>query len=1813
MSAADCRSRNKWFVLASLFLLVNAWGVWRLSGRREVFRVSFHPGEGGTIAASEPLRWTFPAAMVEPGEIGAAPEEAPLTLRPPTPGRFVWTARDALSFAPEAPWRAGTAFVARWSPAFRAPGGAPPEPRSFVFGTAALEWSGAAQEALSPDRRATLRLDFNAPVSAGALRATLRIETSDGRPVAFEVSGGLDTARPLVTTEPVATDRIALRLPRGFAGTGGPLGLADDRAVALDLQAAVALLRLEPVSESFEPNFVRVSFTQPIDLETASAFVEIEPAVPFAVAADWHWWHGSTLRIAGGFESGRGYRITFRKGLKSTAGDALAADVSRQVFMPDRPPALAFRTAGRYLSPGGPMVVPVTAVNLRAFRVSAERVYENNVVALALRRPGRAGGGYWNRDVADLVAPPVARTFTVEASSNAPADTPVSLRDLVGDAPSGAYRLRVDADGAGAAEHLVVVTDTALLVHRSPRGLLVRALSIRTLDPVAGADVRAWSRANQELGRATTDDQGLARLALDPGDPAAAPCVVTARAGGDFAYLALDGARVARPGEDTGRDYLAEGCEAFVYTDRGVYRPGETARARAILRGPDREAPAPFPVEWRVVAPDGRVRERRAAMPGDAGACETEIALGAEDASGVYRFALGTPGSSSELGSAAVLVEDFAPPRMKLTVEAGAGRRRAGEPLEMTVRADWLFGAPAAGCPAEGRVDFVPADFAPPDWEGFVFRDAEKTFAPTRRALGEAATDASGRAAFAARADPAWRPPSALRAVLGATVREPGGRAISATAACDVDVYPFYVGLRGPGEGAAPVGEPVALDVAAVRPDGSPETGARSLAVALRRVEWTTVLRKSGDGRYEWRSERRLAPAAETRVPLEGGRGRLDVTPDAAGDYVVVARDAETGASASVPVRVSSPDQRWTAWSMEQPDRARIVPDRARYRPGDEATLVIQSPFAGRALVAIESDRVLETRSFEMTANTAEIRLPVRADYAPNVWATVTVVRPVAPGEVRASHRAVGTACLALDLPEHRLDVRLAAPEAMRPGDEAEVEIVTAGADGAPAPAEVALAAVDEAVCRLTGFETPDPVAFFCGPRRLGVEQFDVYDDLMPDVAPAAAGRPASPGGGDDAGAAAISLKGLLSPVPSRRFRPVALWVAARTGADGRARVPLRVPEFAGELRLMAVAVDRARAGSARASAKVRRPLTALASAPRFLAPGDSCRVTVQVFNETGADGEASVVIRGRGPVEVDPASALTAPVPAGRSAIVAAALRAADRPGEAAVIVETSLGAERVTETIELPVRPAAPRTAIHGSGSVAPGGRAPIDLPAGWMPGTEAARISASGLPSVTLAGGQHELLHYPYGCIEQTVSAALPLLFLPDLAAPGTVGPEEARHFAGNALLRVLSMQTADGSFAAWPGGRDGDPWSTLYALQFLTEARAAGLDVPGERWAAALDAAREILASSVASADDTTSRAWRDDMAARAWACLELARGGRADHGWMTRLIELGDAIDPSARTRLAAALLAAGRRREAVERLPVAVAAAAAPTDRRLDGPLDSPARNDALLLSLLVDVEPGHPAVPGLVRRIEDARVRGSWLTTQENAACLLALGKYARWAAANAKPFRASLAWGGRAATVTPEGPARLEAAAPVPDRADLSNEGPGTVYYAWTAEGVPAAGARPEGDWRLAARRRLLDAEGRPVDAARLRPGQLVVVEWTLDAGAERLDNVVVEDLLPAGLEVESPNLRTSRAIAWVQTRSDLPLRHVEARDDRVLGFPAAFTGTARHYYAARAVTEGRFAWPALQASAMYAPDILSRHGGATIEIRAAAEAAP
>lgn len=97
------------------------------------------------------------------------------------------------------------------------------------------------------------------------------------------------------------------------------------------------------------------------------------------------------------------------------------------------------------------------------------------------------------------------------------------------------------------------------------------------------------------------------------------------------------------------------------------------------------------------------------------------------------------------------------------------------------------------------------------------------------------------------------------------------------------------------------------------------------------------------------------------------------------------------------------------------------------------------------------------------------------------------------------------------------------------------------------------------------------------------------------------------------------------------------------------------------------------------------------------------------------------------------------------------------------------------------------------------------------------------------------------------------------------------------------------------------------------------------------------------------------------------------------------------------------------------------------------------------------------------------------------------------------------------------------------MPDRADLSNEGPGTVYYAWTAEGVPAAGARPEGDWRLAARRRLLDAEGRPVDAARLRPGQLVVVEWTLDAGAERLDNVVVEDLLPAGLEVESPNLRT------------------------------------------------------------------------------------
>ncbi len=1638
------------------------------------------------------------------------------------------------------------------------------------------------------NREATLRVQFNAEPDRAAVARHLFLSEEGDPELSYRVMAQVPSNGVFIRTETVANDTFAWRLAEGLASLDARVGPTRAQAGRSRVSAAFRFREATVETPSFGDPRVRMMLNMVPDPASLAGRITVEPPVRFT-AAPVEGWRGSGLELAGDFRPGARYTIALAAGLTSVGGTPLREAVTNRVFIPERPAGLQLGSQGRYLAPHGTLQVPVQTINVGAFTVALSRVYANNLVQFALRETGNVQ--VWGSAEDWLTGDRVVRTNRVAERRNESVRTLVPLAGFAADRPRGAYWLEVDGGQAGSERQLVVVTDLGLAVRRGTDGLWAWVNSLGAAQPVSGVVVAAYARNNQLVGRAVTDERGLAFVPTRPEQDA---WLVTAEGGGDLTYLDLDSARVEQGEGLTGRPYLEEGgVEASLFTDRGVYRPGERMFVQALVRDRSLDAPAPCPVRFRLRKPDGRVVRDVPAMLDRLGAARIETVFDEVLPAGRYTIELTPPGSETVLGEAVVSMESFVPPQVRAALEMSEQRAAAGEVVSFAVSAAHLFGRPAAGLRARGAVTFKAEPFRPAGWAGWVFGDEEKSFASVYRPLGSEVLDEEGRAFFTAETAEAWRPPAAVRVVAEAVVTEASGRSVSAYGSAVLDAYPFYVGLRlADGGGGVRAGETQRVEVVELAPAGAPVAEAKALHVSLYSAQWTHALRKNSGGRYVWTSQRNLTLVREDTLAAGGAVAAWPFAVDQAGDYVLIARDPSSGVSSSLRFWAGEPGQGWTAWSRERPDRVELALDRTVYQPGDTARLLVKAPFAGRGLLTIASDRVLEQRVVELAANTAVLDVKVDAAFAPNVYCTFTLIRPAVAEEVWTAHRAVGAVALAVEPPGRRLAVEIASPGTNRPAGPLEAVVRVRDEAGAPAQGEVVVFAVDEAICMLTALATPDPLADFLARRALGVESFDLYSALMPVVDEVAEGVARI--GGDEAS----GLRRRLNPIKARRFKPLALWRAGLAlDTNGEARAVFDLPEFSGEVRLMAVAWNGRQAGSAARAVKVRRELVVQPSLPRFLAPGDRAEAVLELFNEAALPLEVRAQVTCGGPLRAE-AAPETFTLAAGASRRVAVPLVAGPQPGTAVCVVEVAAGGETYRESIELAVRPAAGLASRSTFRRVASGTTEVVDAPVEWLPGTGATTLRIAGAPLLRYAAALAYARQYPYGCLEQTVSGLMPLLHLGELA--GAEGSGAWQDELRSGLWRVLAMQRPEGGFALWPFETVVDEQASLYAVHFLAEARAAGIDVPQGVWESALGWVRARLARPLPAASGQDDVVWSRDAQARAYACHVLALAGRPDAGWNARLREEAAELPFAAKVHTAAALLLAGTPREAVALLDGLGLPGEGP--REIEGFFNSRARDAALLLSAWLDADPGHAAVPQLIALLDGLQVNGRWASTQDNGMALLALGKHAARTppAARAYTGRATLG-DGPAASFADGLPFRAAATGAVP--CTIRNDGPGVCYVSVQHAGVPLAPPE-EGDHGLKIRRTFHALDGAEVDPGVFAQGDMVIVALAIDPEGRPLANLVVEELLPAGWEIENPALATAQQVPWIQEKTEW-CRHREARDDRLLLFTGRVDGPVRYYYAARAVTPGRFTYPAASVSCMYAESIRSTHGARTVEV--------
>ena len=1884
------------------------------------------PDDKAEVRGRPTFWWTF-NLDVAPGKPSDPP---PGTVSPAVAGMWVWDTQRTLAFTPDAPLPKATALTVTLLPdRLRTPDGFRlKEPSVTSVHTPPLEVVGVRQAAFDERDQLVLEIEFNDEVIPAEALQHLTLRSFEDKPIAFRPHGEAGGRKIRVLTDPVPTRTrgteqpfVKVQVSPGFSGRGGPLGLA--RAYETRVSVASDLMATEADSYFAEHGdaILSLRFNNPVDAHLLAPLLSVEPAVPFTIGSV-----HQGVELHGPFQPSTRYAIKIAPPPPGTPRDARPRPDTLSVFVPDRRPSLWFEHEEGYLGSAGNRTILAHAVNVTNLRVSLTRIYDNNLVTW---RNTRAGTDVLDRPVAtrDLRLPPL---------KNKTQDVRLSLDDLLpADAPrDGVYLARLDTVSALTSDDeanqgygygrwqgssMITLSDIGLTAKQGRTAITVWATSLRTAEPLAGVRVRLYSSKNQFLGDAVTGESGVASIVPVPSAegehpaviladrPAAAPDAVappaTASAARDLTWLDLRSSRVNfGEAETTGAAYLRSGHDAFVYTDRGVYRPGETVHLRAIVRGPDGATPPAFPVRWQFRRPDLHNWKSLDGRIDPDGAVSLDLPLPDDLPTGRWSVVLGLPGHEKEgdtsFGSGSFQVEDFMPNRMQVALKfAGARATDAegaaprfmvkDETLAAHVQADYLFGKPVTGRPARVVARLDPATFSHPKWRDWTFGDSASTAQTLeglqlighRTELPEQTLDASGHAAFDldlasllaggdANPQPAPRSkrqrrgsaPRAQPAIASggnsvgpwsltvtASVIETGGRAVSASRQAELDPVPWYVGVRARGASAS-AEAPTTFDLALVATDGRAAPEGTELEASVYRESWNNSLTYES-GHYVYQSTRLLDPVEQKRVvKIDSGKGTLEVRTPGFGSYVLRVRDPQSGCMTSVAFYVGQ-----GAWedniSRENPEKlellVRPMPQASALvrsvrrldgrgalaavhsllspaaagttlHSGDLAQVIVRSPFAGRLLLSVETDDVISTRVLDMPASHVSAPIELPGACRPNAYITATVVRGIDPDAGWQTHRAIGTVRVPVDNSDRKLDVVLTAPAEIRPAASMDVMLKVTDSAGHPVSnAAVTVAAVDEGICQLTGFVAPDPFKFFTRLRALGVGTADLYGQLMPEVPRTE--KVSAVGGDKDA-----YDPRHRSPVSARRVKPVSLVSGVlHTDADGLARADFSVPQFTGKLRLMAVASQGPTFGSGEGATLVRSPILVQSSWPRFAAPGDKFLVPVLVFNNQPAPTEATLTLHiDGGPLRFGNASDFSLPpipLPANGQATRFVEVTAGPDSGVSRASLAARAGGESYEEDVEIPVRPASPEISLGGYAVATPDKAAEISFPGGMLKGTEHFEVKVTPWPTLQLPQGLDYLDRYPYGCLEQTTSTLFPLVYLSDIGAqigPGLFGKQRVAEKVQVGITRLMGMQTANGGLAMWPAYREAWPWGSVYAAHFLIEAQHAGHPVPEDFRSQVLTYVRSLLNQS---SDNP------DVLETQAYACYVLALAGKPERAVMSRLAEMVNtprpdriAIPGQVRLHLAAAWLASGRRDLAEGLIPQNLPA---PRETRsLSGALGSPVRDRAILIDTLLAVEPDHPALPELVQRLADSGRKGQWRSTQDTAFAVLALGRYLRQSR-NATPYEGAelLVGASRVGEVAGGAPLLWSAGlkdAPLPEdgtKLSVQVTGPAgaKAHLSWLQVGVPLAPPSPA-DHGMSIRRRLLDERGKPLAVNRVRSGDLVQVELSISSNTP-LEYVAIDDLLPAGLEIENPRLKTTASEVVEQPRDGRPANffsdsRLDMRDDRlVLIGNLTGAGKGTYVYTARAVTPGTFALPPAHAECMYDTATNSLSAGGTFEV--------
>ncbi|WP_117194704.1 alpha-2-macroglobulin family protein [Rhizobium terrae] len=1497
-----------------------------------------------------------------------------------------------------------------------------------------------------------------------------------------------------------------------------------------------------------------------------------------------------------GLTHGQRYKLSLRRGLPSSVDEPLVAQVDLDLYVKDRSAMVRFTGDSFVLPSTARRGIPIVSVNTERADLKLYRVGDRNIAGLLansqfLTQMDGYNASQIEQTSGELVwqgSIEIARDINKDVITSFPVDEALPTRK------PGVYMLTAAASNAvnqewdTKATQWFVVSDIGLSTYAGTDGLHVFARALGSAKPIAGVDLQLLAKNNEILGTARTDRDGRAifTAGLMRGTAGMVPAVLTAQNNGQD-YVFLDMSRAGFDLSDrgvTGRP--APGAiDILPWTERGIYRPGETVHATALARNIDATAIENLPLTFVFLRPDG-VEDRRVVNNGSLGGYALDLPLQQTAMRGTWTMQIFTDPKGSSIGEKTFMVDDFVPDRIEFDMTTEAKQLVVGEASPINIDGRFLYGAPGAGLNLEGEIALKPTreNAAFPGYQ-FGLADEEETEA-TRIPLDALdPTDEEGKAVFDALVSEVPSTTQLINADIVVRMQEAGGRAVERTITLPVKAEDARIGIKPEFSGDLAENSVGNFSVIVVGADGKKQAK-QGLPWKLVKVERDYQWYREGSS---WRFEpvTRTSQVANGTVNVTAADGGKVSVPVTWGRYRLEIETADIGGPAS-SVEF---DAGWfvTAMSTETPDALEIALDKQSYKVGETAKLKISSRYAGELMVTAGSENLLAVQNVSLGASGGEVSIPVTADWGAGSYVTATLYRPGQAQESRMPMRAIGITWLKVD-PENRdLQVAITAPEKTLPRQALNIAVQVAGA-GANENAYVTVAAVDVGILNLTRYQPPAPDDWYFGQRRLGLEIRDIYGRLI-DGSLGATGRLRT---GGDGGSVALQASPPKEKLVAFFSGPVKL------DAQGKANVSFDIPQFNGTARVMAVAWSKTGVGHGVKDVVIRDPIVVTASLPRFLAPGDKANLRLDIANTDAPAGDYQLNVMTTEPVSVGKNALRSVKLAAGGKTNVTLPISGI-KVGDGSVYISLqNVGGVSVYQQLDIPVRPAAMPVTQRRLVELKPGASLTVDsnlLADSMLPGASVSvnvsRSTAFDIPALLMS-----LSRYPYGCAEQTTSRALPLLYLSEMAVQNGLAEDgEVKKRVQDAIYRVLSYQSSAGSFGLWgPGG--GDLWLDSYVTDFLSRAREQGYTVPEQ----ALVQALESLQNSLSYTNNV-----KDQGNEIAYALYVLARNRKAAISDLRYYADtmLNDFPTPLSKAHIAAAMALYGDAARSRNIFAASLQMSENALVQKVSlvrSDYGSSLRDGAAVLALAAESKPVPPIVPALANVVAKEWAAKKYTSTQEQTWMLLA----ARALQNGDQNLRLNVNGADHRGTLMSQMPGDALMVHPVTIRNDSGDP----LSAAITTVAAPAQ-PLPAGGDGFDITRTYYNMDGEEVSVSEVQQNERYVVVLSITETNSWPSRIVVTDLLPAGFEIDNPGIVDSANLANFDFIEEVTPAHMEFRNDR---FVAAFDRSAGDNreinlaYVVRAVTPGVYDHPAAQVEDMYRPQFSARTATGKMEVVAA-----